>query len=67
MKNFNLENEQVDNSLNGSRSEEFGEEIPNAVTIAALKEVEEMIAHPKKYKRYSSFDEILKEILADEQ
>ncbi len=40
-------------------------EVPNADTIAAMKEVEEMRAHPENYKRYSSFDELLKEVEAD--
>ena len=30
-------------------------EVPNADTIAAMKEIEEMKNHPEMYKRYSSF------------
>lgn len=37
-------------------------EIPNADTIAAMKEAEEMRKRPEQYKRYSSFSELLKEI-----
>ncbi|MBR1497272.1 MAG: hypothetical protein IJ617_06580 [Oscillospiraceae bacterium] len=38
-------------------------EIPNAETIEALKEGEEMIRHPEKYKRYANFDELIEDIL----
>ena len=31
-------------------------------TIAAMKEAEEMQKHPEKYKRYSSFSELLREM-----
>lgn len=37
-------------------------EVPNADTIAAMKEAEEMRKHPEQYKRYSSFSELLKEM-----
>lgn len=40
-------------------------EIPNADTIAAMKEAEEIKRHPERYKRYSSFAEILKEVESD--
>lgn len=40
-------------------------EIPNADTIAAMKESEEMKKHPEMYKRYSSFSELLKEVEED--
>jgi DNA-damage-inducible protein J len=33
-------------------------EVPNKETHAALKEVEDMIAHPEKYKSYSNLDEL---------
>ena len=38
---------------------------PNAETIAALAEYEEMKKNPEKYKRYKSFQELLKEMEAD--
>lgn len=41
-------------------------EVPNADTIAAMKEFEEFQAHPEKYKRYSSFAEALKDALEDD-
>lgn len=37
-------------------------DVPNADTRAALMEYEQMKKDKEKYKRYSSFDEILKEI-----
>lgn len=40
-------------------------EIPNADTIAAMRESEEMEKHPERYKRYSSFGELLQEVSAD--
>lgn len=36
---------------------------PNATTIAAMDEFEEMKKNPKAYKRYSSFKEALNEVL----
>lgn len=44
---------------------DISREVPNADTIAAMKEVEEMSKNPEKYKRYSSFAELLKEVEAD--
>lgn len=38
---------------------------PNTKTKAALSEYEEMKKNPEKYKRYNSFDEIVKEVLED--
>ena len=40
-------------------------EVPNADTIAAMREVEEMKKHPELYKKYSSFSELLKEVESD--
>ena len=36
---------------------------PNLVTRKALDEYELMEKHPENYKRYNSFDEVLKEII----
>lgn len=47
---------------NSFKFDDENEDIPNADTIAAMKEADEMDKHPEQYKRYSSFDEILKEI-----
>ena len=40
-------------------------ETPNAETIAALEEGEEMLRNPEKYKRYATFREALDEVLQD--
>ncbi len=40
-------------------------DIPNAETKAALQEFAEMKEHPEKYKRYSSFSDVLREVLSD--
>jgi len=40
-------------------------EIPNADTIAALKEADERGAIPGSYKRYHSFSELLHEVAQD--
>lgn len=45
---------------------EIKTDIPNAETIAAIKEVEDMKAHPEKYKKYNSFEEIMAELDAEE-
>jgi DNA-damage-inducible protein J len=44
---------------------EIKRDIPNQQTIAALAEYEEMKQHPEKYKRYSTFQEVLDEVLTD--
>ncbi len=44
---------------------EIKAEIPNAETIAAMQEAEEFEKHPEKYKRYSSFSELLDEVMTD--
>lgn len=41
---------------------ELTAEIPNAKTLAAMRETEEILTHPENYKSYSSFEEILKEV-----
>ena len=38
-------------------------DVPNAVTLAAMQEIEEMKRHPEAYKRYSNVDEMMKDIL----
>ena len=40
-------------------------EVPNADTVAAMKEAEEMAKNPSAYKRYSSFSDQLREVEAD--
>ncbi len=40
-------------------------EVPNADTIAAMSESEEISKHPEQYKRYHSFSELLEEVAPD--
>lgn len=40
-------------------------EVPNADTIAAMREAEEMSRHPENYKKYHSFAEFLQEVGTD--
>ena len=40
-------------------------DVPNDETIAAMDECYEMKAHPEKYKRYASFEEIMDEVSKD--
>lgn len=40
-------------------------DVPNAETMAALEETKEMEAHPERYKGYSSFKDVMNEVLAD--
>ena len=40
-------------------------EIPNADTVAAMREAEDMAKHPSAYKRYSSFSDLLREVETD--
>ena len=44
---------------------ELTTETPNAITRAAMREAEDFRAHPEKYRRYHSFDEILDEAMHD--
>lgn len=46
---------------------EIKTDIPNAETIAAIKEVEEMKAHPERYKKYQSFKDIMAELDDDDE
>lgn len=41
-------------------------ERPNAETLAAMREVEDIIAHPDRYKGYASVDEMFADILSGE-
>jgi DNA-damage-inducible protein J len=38
---------------------------PNAETRSALAEYEQMKKYPERYKRYSSFEDLMDEVLAD--
>lgn len=39
-------------------------ELPNADTIAAMEEAEEMRKHPKRYKAYDDLDEMMRDLLS---
>ena len=43
---------------------EIRQEIPNADTLAAMAEVEEMEKHPELAKTYSSVDELMEDLIA---
>lgn len=38
-------------------------EVPNAVTLAAMKEVDDMAAHPEKYPVYHDIESLMEELL----
>ena len=40
-------------------------EVPNAVTLAAMKETEEMRKNPEAYKSYGNVDEMVEDILGE--
>ena len=40
-------------------------EVPNAVTLAAIRETEDMRKHPEAYKGYSDVDEMMSDILSE--
>jgi len=42
-------------------------EVLNQETLEALAEYEEMKAHPEMYKRYSTFQEALNELLTEDE
>ena len=44
---------------------EITTEVPNKDTLDAVNEYYEMLEHPEKYKRYSSFKEAMSEVLGD--
>lgn len=44
---------------------EIKREVPNAQTKAALDEYYRMKAHPEQYKRYSSFQDTIDEVIDD--
>ena len=38
-------------------------DVPNAETVAAINEYEQMKKHPEQYKRYSNFQSAMKDVL----
>lgn len=44
---------------------DISSEVPNADTLAAMREAEEMASHSESYKKYGSFSELLVEVETD--
>lgn len=44
---------------------ELTTEVPNSATLSAMDEYDDMLSHPEKYKRYSSFRDALEEVITD--
>ena len=40
-------------------------EIPNKITLEAMKEAQEMLRSPEKYKKYDNVDRMMEDILSD--
>ena len=40
-------------------------EVPNEVTMAAIRETEEMQKHPENYKGYTDVDKMMEDILSE--
>lgn len=40
-------------------------EVPNSVTLAAMKEAEEMKKHPEQYKSYDDVNKMMEDILSE--
>ncbi|MBE6574527.1 MAG: type II toxin-antitoxin system RelB/DinJ family antitoxin [Ruminococcaceae bacterium] len=40
-------------------------EVPNDITLAAMREAQEIDKHPEKYKKYSDVDEMMEDILGE--
>ena len=52
-------------SLKGLKKDLEIEKIPNDETLEAMKECEEILANPQKYKGYRNVDELFEELLRD--
>ncbi len=44
---------------------EMENEVPNAETLAAFEEVEDMKAHPERYKSYTDCAELMEDLLKE--
>jgi len=42
-------------------------EVPNAETLAAMRESEDIVAHPNRYKSYDSAEELFDSIVAERE
>ena len=65
LKNVDFETLQVLESLRGLKKDLEIEKIPNEETLEAMKECEEILANPHKYKGYHNVDEMFEDILND--
>ncbi len=65
LKNVDFETLQVLESLKGLKKDLEIEKIPNDETLEAMRECEEILANPEKYKGYRNVDEMFEDILND--
>lgn len=63
LKNVDFETLQVLESLKGLKKDLEIEKIPNAETLEAMRECEEILANPSKYKSYRSAKELIEDCL----
>ena len=62
---IDVENIDTDNDTENAGDTEYDDEVPNEETIEAMRECEEMLAHPENYKWYDSVDELMQDILSE--
>lgn len=65
LRNVDFETLQVIESLKGLKKDLEIEKIPNDETLEAMKECEEILTNPQKYKGYRNVDELFEELLRD--
>lgn len=65
LRNVDFETLQVIESLKGLKKDLEIEKIPNDETLEAMKECEEILANPQKYKSYHSAKEPIEDCLND--
>ncbi|OCR11036.1 hypothetical protein [Helicobacter pullorum] len=65
LRNVDFETLQVIESLKGLKKDLEIEKIPNDETLEAMKECEEILANPQKYKSYHSAKELIEDCLND--
>ena len=65
LRNVDFETLQVIESLKGLKKDLEIEKITNDETLEAMKECEEILANPQKYKGYRNVDELFEELLRD--
>ena len=65
LKNVDFETLQVLESLKGLKKDLEIEKIPNEETLESMRECEEILANPSKYKWYRDVDELFEALLND--